>query len=107
MSMNETHYQNLVYHIAESNLRQEQSAQRQEELIAALIGGHDTQSAFKPSKIKAGKPEKYNGNAEKLHGFLLSLRLFFLADPVTTTTKPKLDWQQPIWKGMRRSGLII
>lgn len=35
------------------------------------------------SKVEAAKPKKYDGKPEELRSFLLSLRVFFIADPTT------------------------
>lgn len=78
--------QNVYFQLAESTFRQEQSAQRQEELLLALTRGPLSQghnSSTNKPKVKAAKPKKYNGKPEELRSFLLSLRVYLMADPST------------------------
>ncbi|KDR80445.1 hypothetical protein GALMADRAFT_208535 [Galerina marginata CBS 339.88] len=81
---------NIYYQMAESNfrqeqsiIRQEQSAQRMEELLVALTQNRTSDQPQVKAKIKAAKPNKYDGKPEDLRSFLLSLRVYFIADPVT------------------------
>ena len=69
--------QNIYFQMAESNLRQEQSAQRQEELLMTLTQGlpglTQNHAPGQKSKIQAATPKRYDGKPEELCSFLLSL----------------------------------